>query len=230
MKRFFKSYGFSIFWIIAFIDIGATAFNNSILHIITKPLLLPLLVISLFFSVSPGNKKALVLTGLFFAFMGDVALLFEDRNPLFFITGLVCFLLTHLFYILFFLTIKSAAPSLLKKKPALIILVVAYTGGLLFLLVPKLGSLVVPVILYAVILSLMFLCSLHVYHKVNSQAGKLFIWGAALFVVSDSLLAINKFYSPLAYAGFFIMLTYCLAQYLIVKGFIKMDAYVTVSI
>jgi hypothetical protein len=39
--------------------------------------------------------------------------------------------------------------------------------------------------------------------------------------MSDSLLAVNKFYQPLAYAGVFIMLTYCLAQYLIVRGFIE---------
>jgi uncharacterized membrane protein YhhN len=44
--------------------------------------------------------------------------------------------------------------------------------------------------------------------------------GAVLFLVSDSLLAINKFYAPVLYSGFFIMLTYSLAQYFIVSGII----------
>jgi uncharacterized membrane protein YhhN len=52
-------------------------------------------------------------------------------------------------------------------------------------------------------------------------ANRYFVAGAVLFVLSDSLLAINKFYQPLAFAGTLIMLTYCAAQYFIVMGFIK---------
>lgn len=222
MKQFFKSSGFILFWIIAFADILAVAFNNNQIHLLAKPLLLPVLIFTLLFTTEACNKKGLIITGLVFSFMGDVFLLFEDRNAMFFIFGLVCFLLTHLFYILFFLSIKSTGESLLKKRPYLILLVAAYTAALLFLLIPALGPLLIPVILYAVILSMMLLCSLQAYRKVFPQSGKLFISGAVFFVVSDSLLAINKFYAPLAWAGGFIMTTYCLAQYLIVKGFIKM--------
>jgi uncharacterized membrane protein YhhN len=45
--------------------------------------------------------------------------------------------------------------------------------------------------------------------------------GAVLFVVSDSLLAINKFYSSFELAGVLIMLTYGMAQLLIVTGAIN---------
>ena len=45
--------------------------------------------------------------------------------------------------------------------------------------------------------------------------------GALLFVLSDSILAINKFYMPFDLAGTFIMLTYGFAQYLIVQGAVK---------
>ena len=224
MKQFFKSLGFIIFWVIAFINILAAAFNNPTLRLLTKPLLLPMLIFTLFFTTSIGNKKSTIITGLFFSFMGDVFLLFENRNSLFFIFGLMCFLVTHLLYIWVFLSIKSAGASLLMQKPWLILTVTTYTAGLLYLLMPKLGPLLIPVILYAVILSLMLLCSMLAYNKVNPQAGKLFIGGAVSFVLSDSLLAINKFYSLFAYASFFIMSTYCLAQYFIVKGFIKMQA------
>jgi hypothetical protein len=37
-------------------------------------------------------------------------------------------------------------------------------------------------------------------------------------MVSDSLIAITKFGSDFAYSGFCVMLTYIVAQYLIVKG------------
>jgi uncharacterized membrane protein YhhN len=47
--------------------------------------------------------------------------------------------------------------------------------------------------------------------------------GAIVFVSSDSILAFNKFYAPITHASFFIMVTYCMAQYLIVKGILKLN-------
>lgn len=223
MKSFFKSYGFILFWLIAMVDIVAISLHNHQIPFFAKPLLLPVLMLTLVSSSHQSDRRWLIMIGLFFSFAGDVFLLFEDSNSLFFIFGLASFLITHVFYILFFLSPKKAGRSLLFQKPFLILLVIIYSGVLLFLLIPTLGPLTVPVILYAVILSVMFLCSLHVYNKVSTVAGEFFITGAGFFVISDSLLAINKFYMPLPAAGFFIMLTYCLAQYFIVKGFIRMQ-------
>ena len=45
--------------------------------------------------------------------------------------------------------------------------------------------------------------------------------GALLFVISDSVLAINKFYHPFEIAGIIIMLTYGLAQFFIAEGAIQ---------
>ena len=45
--------------------------------------------------------------------------------------------------------------------------------------------------------------------------------GAMLFIISDSLLAINKFYYPFQMAGIFVMVTYGLAQYFITYGAIR---------
>jgi uncharacterized membrane protein YhhN len=54
------------------------------------------------------------------------------------------------------------------------------------------------------------------------KTGSIFIIaGALLFITSDSLLAINKFYSSFTNAGLYIMLTYAFAQYYIVKGIIQ---------
>ena len=41
------------------------------------------------------------------------------------------------------------------------------------------------------------------------------------FVISDSVLAVNKFYQAFETAGIVIMLTYGLAQFLIVEGAIR---------
>lgn len=96
--------------------------------------------------------------------------------------------------------------------------VAAYGVGLVSLLLPYLGPLQVPVIIYAVVICTMLFCSIHIYPKLTAPANQYFVAGALLFVLSDSILAINKFYSPLPLGGCWIMLTYCAAQYLIVSG------------
>jgi hypothetical protein len=42
------------------------------------------------------------------------------------------------------------------------------------------------------------------------------------FVASDSILAFDKFYAPLQYSSFLIMVTYLIAQYLI-AGILKLN-------
>lgn len=210
-----------IFWISAAADIIGIAANIPVLYYAAKPLLLPVLIILLASATGAVRGKKIMLVALFFSWMGDVLLMFESRHALFFIFGLVCFLTTHILYIIYFLSITSENISLLKKYPLLIALVAAYGVSLVWLLFPHLAGLKIPVMVYAAVICTMLLCSLHIFHKVNSTANILYVSGALFFVLSDSLLAVNKFYQPFAYAGVFIMLTYCLAQYLIVRGFIQ---------
>ena len=209
------------FWVLSLIDIVGITTEYDILHFIAKPLLIPALLLLLFFTMSVVPGKKLLMTGLFFSWMGDVFLLFEAKQALFFIFGLVCFLTTHIFYITYFLRNRSANISLLKKYPVFIALVIAYGVSLVWLLFPYLGDLKLPVMVYAAVICTMLLCSLHIYLKVNKKAAGFYLSGAVAFVLSDSLLAINKFYQSFAYAGVFIMLTYCAAQYFIVRGYIE---------
>jgi uncharacterized membrane protein YhhN len=211
------------FWVLALLDIAGIAANQQTLHFIAKPLLITALLLLLFFTRSNVPGKNLLLAGLLFSWMGDLFLLFEYKNKLFFIFGLASFLTTHIFYIVYFLRMRSANTSLLKKQPVLIALVLGYGIALVWLLYPHLGDLKLPVIIYATVICTMLLCSLHIFLKVNQKAARYFLTGAAAFVISDSLLAIDKFYQPFAYAGVFIMLTYCAAQYFIVRGFIEQD-------
>lgn len=220
MRRFLRSYGFYIFWMIACIDLLAILIPFNLLHFVVKPLLMPVLT---FTALSFSNRKRgtfYIITALFFSFAGDI-LLMLDTEPLFFILGLIAFLITHIFYIVYFLGEPSHKRSLLAKQPLFILVVVGYGVGLLFFLKPHLGNMIIPVIAYAVIICTMLLTALHIYFRVNTRCRRLFITGAILFVLSDSLLAINKFYSPIYFATFFIMLMYCAAQYLIIKGYTK---------
>ena len=210
-----------LFWIVTLTDLLGMQLGFTWLHVIAKPLLMPLLIGMLFYSGIAGTKKKWILIGLFFSWLGDLFLLLDSKVTIFFIAGLVSFLITHIFYILYFLSIENSSPSLLKKQPLLIVLTLCYGSALVVLLFPYLGDLKIPVILYAAVICTMLLCSLHIFRKLLAPSNSYFVAGALLFVLSDSLLAINKFYQPFAFAGTLIMLTYCAAQYYIVMGFIK---------
>ncbi len=212
-----------LFWLFAILDVAGIAANIEMLHFAVKPLLIPALWLLLYFTKSVIPGKNVLLTGLFFSWLGDVFLLFEYKHALFFIFGLVSFLTTHIFYIVYFLRIRSEKTSLLKKQPVFIAMVLTYGITLVWQLYPYLGDLKLPVMVYAAIICSMLLCSLHIFLKVNKKAAAFYLLGAVAFVVSDSLLAINKFYAPFANAGVFIMLTYCAAQFFIIAGYTKQD-------
>ncbi len=221
MKAILKQYGFVVYLLVAAIQLIAILFAWEDLRFVTKPLLMPLLALAVYASGTHSKERNIVLIAIFFSFLGDSFLLFDYINPLYFIFGLVSFLLTHILYIVYFLGIKPVQPSLLKQYPWITLLVLAYGFGLVYFLFPKLGELKIPVIVYATVICSMLLCSFHIFRRVNTNAGWLFIGGALLFVLSDSLLAINKFNAAFPSASFLIMFTYCVAQYFIAKGFVN---------
>jgi uncharacterized membrane protein YhhN len=206
------------FGVLAGVDLTGIAAEVPALHNIAKPLLLPFLLVYLLVSVKKAAGKNIIITALFFSWLGDVFLLLEKPGNSFFIFGLASFLITHLLYIYYFVnTIKINFRSLLTPGAAIVI----YGIALVWLLFPFLNDLKIPVIIYALVICTMLVSSIGAYKNTFKPAGQLFVLGAFFFVLSDSLLAINKFYSSFAYAGVWVMLTYCLAQFCIVTAFIK---------
>jgi uncharacterized membrane protein YhhN len=138
---------------------------------------------------------------------------------LFFIGGLVAFLLAHVFFIVYYL--RSSGPatgSKLKSKPVLMVLFGVYGIGFGVLLYPWLGALRIPVFAYAAVLVVMNVFALNRYGKVSTVNFWEVMGGALFFTLSDSLLAVNKFVTPLPLAGIWIMITYAVAQYLITRS------------
>jgi hypothetical protein len=79
------------FWILAMLDIIGIAAGIEALHFIAKPMLMPALLLLLFYTRPALPRKNLLLAGLFFSWLGDVLLLFEYNHKLFFILGLASF-------------------------------------------------------------------------------------------------------------------------------------------
>src|SRR6476620_10950282 len=96
-------------WIILFIvilltDLFAVYTNNETLRYISKPLLMPLLLVFFIFQtkIFASSLKNWTILALLFSWTGDVLLMFESANSNFFIFGLAAFLIAHVFYILFY--------------------------------------------------------------------------------------------------------------------------------
>ena len=213
-------------WIILFalvllIDLVAVYLNNESLQFISKPLLMPLLAIYLLLQTSSATSglKAWIFLALFFSWAGDIFLLFEERGSNFFLLGLSAFLVAQVFYIVFFHNIRMR--EYIRGNALLLLLVIVYYSILINVLSPYLGNMKLPVRIYGVVLSFMVMLAMHTMLGKNKKAALWLTMGAILFVVSDSLLAFNKFFSPFNYAGVVIMLTYGLAQLFITEGAVR---------
>jgi len=162
----------------------------------------------------------MILAALVFSWLGDVTLEFQGKNDLFFIIGLSCFLLAQIIYLIAFFSTKGEN-VLFFRKIYLILPVILYGVIIIFILYKGLGDMKVPVIFYTVVILTMLTSAINREKKVNRQSYILVLAGAILFILSDTILAINKFGYSFTLAGIANMLTYITAQYLIVIGCLK---------
>ncbi|MBP6425062.1 MAG: lysoplasmalogenase [Flavobacterium sp.] len=200
-----------------------TALNLEEIARLLKPFLLPILLIAVYLSNTFSSKKIL-LTALTFSWIGDIVLLFANKGELYFIIGLVAFLISHVFYIVLFN--QQAVTTSISNKISFgagIGLILLYFFGMITTLGPKLGPLTVPVIVYAIVISSMLYFALKGSYQWNAIPYQSVLVGALFFIASDSILAFNKFYQPIPYASFLIMITYLGAQYGIVWGILNLN-------
>lgn len=210
--------GFSFFYLLILL------YNLENIAWYLKGLLIPILWLAVYFSEDFPSKKIL-LGALLFSWIGDVILLFANISEIYFILGLVAFLISHVIYIILFN--KQNKPDVPKNKGVFFIglgFILVYLTTMLTVLLPKLGDLQLPVIVYALTISTMLLYAFSGYLIWKKPANTYIFIGAIVFVLSDSILAMDKFYEPIYKNSFFIMLTYLMAQYLIVIGILKLNS------
>lgn len=189
-----------------------------------KPILIPLLGFGVYFCRKFPSRNIL-LSALLFSWIGDVVLLFADISELYFILGLVSFLTAHIAYCVLFNKQLMGEIQINKILFGIGSLLIAfYLIAMVTVLMPRLGELKIPVIVYAAVISTMLLFAFNGYLIWKKPAALYIFLGAVAFVISDSILAFNKFYAPIERSSFFIMLTYLVAQYLIVVGILKLNS------
>ncbi len=216
---------FSIrYFIITALVIAAGLSQNLYLEYALKPLLM--LNLMLWYWVNApkplGPLAWTMLLSLIFSCFGDIFLMIQPTSQILFISGLLSFLVAHILYIRAYqLTAMPILKGILRQQWWLLIPFIAFVTGFLYLLSPNLHELALPVGVYATVLMLMALFALNRYGAVPQVSFWAVFIGAIVFVMSDSMIAINKFYQPIPLARVWIMSTYCLAQWLIVWGMLK---------
>ena len=171
----------------------------------TKPLLMPLLFLMAY---QLKIKDNFLYLALIFSLLGDIFLMFGGE--IYFMLGLGSFLIAHVFYILLFK--KQFKFNLLKSLP----FAVATLTFLLFLKNDIDSKLLIPVVTYCIVITTMGIFAAN--RITNKISYNLVLIGSILFIISDSLIAFNKFHSPLPANAFWVMSTYGIAQFLIVLG------------
>ena len=192
-------------------------------HLLFKPLTMAIAIIYVANHAYPMSATGsfgltrscwLLLSALLGSLAGDVFLMLSEHL---FIPGLVSFLLAHLCYIALF---KQGAGwfghrGALGGTLALGIGMYAFLwqGGL-----P--AALRVPVAVYVVVIALMAAQAWGRHAALRERSSLAVALGACCFMLSDSVLATNRFVQPLPLSQLWVLATYYAAQVLIVSGMV----------
>ena len=204
----------------------------------TKPVILP--IIAAFFLANSNHidtrVRKTMLGAFLFSWIGDISLMFTPEAPLdtelmgvpknkyLFFVGLSSFLVAQLLFI------SSYRKAVLPQKNKVNIIwffgVATYWVAILGIVLPPVYAnpeksiSVIPVTIYATVLILMVIFAIIRFGKTNSLSFWITTIGACIFVLSDSLIAINFLVmeTTLSQAGLMIMTTYIAAEFLIATG------------
>lgn len=166
-----------------------------------------------------GRLGLLLAAALIFSAGGDIVLSFQEEGArAYFVEGLGLFLVAQLFYIVAFALDRKYQPARLP----LMLGIVALSGVMTMILLPHLGAMLIPVLVYLVVITGMGLMA-----ALNTRGGLLLIVGAVLFLVSDATIAIDAFLwsAPHPVAPYVIMLTYYAAQFCIAMAFVRRNIF-----
>ena len=210
------------------IEAGALATATSALgftawHLLFKPLTMAIAIIYVAIRAYPMSATGrfglyrsylLLLGALLGSLAGDVFLMLSEHL---FIPGLVSFLLAHLCYIALF----KQGVGWFGHRGALGGTLALGIGMYAFLWQGGLpAALRVPVAVYVVVIALMAAQAWGRHAALRERSSLAVALGACCFMLSDSLLATNRFVQPLPLSQLWVLATYYAAQVLIVSGMV----------
>lgn len=206
--------------LIAALDWVAVARRWRRVHVIAKAAVMALLFLWLYFSTGLHGQMLFFGVGVLFSLVGDVFLLFDGQG--WFLWGLAAFLLALASYIIGF-NITPPVTDLFSVISAILVAVLfarLYRRVAESLLASGQSRLRLPVLIYTLTLALMLLSAWLTLFRPDWQSvpSLLAASGAALFVISDALLAREKFGMPGQRGPLMGLILYQIGQILLITG------------
>lgn len=177
-----------------------------------KPLTTLIILVGAAWLIQPAPPfyRALVIAGLACSLVGDVALMLPNDR---FLAGLAAFLLAHIAYLVAF----SYGNPVTVRQLVWLLPFIAFAAAVVAHRWAALGSLKVPVLIYAAVI-----CTMAWRAAMRGQAMViprqtflLALFGACLFLVSDAIVLLRRFGRPFPAAQSLELSTYWAAQFLI---------------
>ncbi|MBI9104933.1 MAG: lysoplasmalogenase [Spirochaetales bacterium] len=180
--------------------------------------LLKAIPVSCLIILSLRNTESRVRVLLFFALLfsvgGDIVL--DIDRTRFFIFGLIFFLISHVFYMTLFM--RQARFS--KKKLLPVGFVLIYTIILSIILRNIDATRIVPVYIYLFVIMGMTISAILFTPREKLDFPFLIPIGAGIFMLSDTIIAVNQFLIPITHSLVYSLTLYFTAQVLIISGFV----------
>lgn len=222
--EFLKKRGVLIYLLILFAHCICIFFELNQWRFYSKIVLIPFLAVLFLLNIR-GQKRSenfyIPIVALLGSFSGDLLLAFDGAQ--FFLFGMLGFMITHISNSVYFYKLnKLVFQKANYAKIAFLFLSIA-CSFVVYIIKESAGSFFVPIIIYMVLIGIMTILASNLAESstYNHSAIHYFIPGAVLFVLSDGLLAINKFNLQDSSLDIFVMLTYGLAQLYLVLGYYK---------
>ncbi|MFM1875608.1 MAG: hypothetical protein RL266_1345 [Bacteroidota bacterium] len=217
-----KNFGI-LYYGVALLLLTTIVFELQVAHYIVKPMFMVLLMAFQYVQLSGkmSTFTKLVQFGLFFSWIGDIALMFDEQVEILFVVGLAAFLIAHLGYAYAFIRNVKDSPTPFNMGSALLMAVpfAAFTGAFFYYIKDGLPeNLFVPVLAYTVVISVMGITSAWRKGHVQKPTYTWVLVGAVLFILSDCVIAVNKFVVDFDYDAVLNMTLYLSGQFMITLG------------
>jgi uncharacterized membrane protein YhhN len=197
--------------------------DHQLLVYVCRPLMMIILSSWFFFnSRRVGDRFTLLIqVGIFFSLVADVAMMFQHLDQFNLLVGMGVFLIVQLCYMMAFVHNVNEVSG--GESPVVPLVLALVLTGYCFLFAGRLApyvdeTLAVPLLVYAIAMTAMGVAAGFRFGRTFVRSYLMVMVGALFFITSHSFLATNRFMRPLEHAEWSVILTYSLAQYLIVAG------------
>lgn len=213
---------FTLFILSSVGNLAGKFIGGHILAVCTKPLIVPSLALFCWLLLKEndvrGRRVVTLMLAMVFGTLGDVLLMFSGQG--FFLAGLFAFLIGHLFYLC---TIpfpdKNGHKRIFSVALFALLITIMSIASQFFAVKGFMGMCVTA---YACVFAFVLHAGIMAAIETKSRLYVVTVIGYVLFVISDTILATGVFIDlKIPMRGFWVMLTYILAQFLIAVSLTK---------